>query len=65
MILMNRLHEHVAIPTAESAGPRRFLSTPQPGGQISDHLRGAMNLVLQLRNSGSGTRPNGSRAARD
>ena len=28
-------------------------------------LRGVMNVVLQLRNSGSGTRPNESRAARD
>jgi len=33
--------------------------------QIWDRLQGAVNLVLQLRNSGSGTRPNGSRAARD
>ncbi len=29
------------------------------------HLRCVMNVVLQLRNSGSGTRLNGSRAARD
>src|SRR5216684_2926081 len=28
-------------------------------------LRGVMDGVLQLRDSGSGTRPNGSRAARD